>query len=373
MQRVMRTGASTATPVKEANAVSLKIETGLNPAIECILFLEKTYALTDDYPNPSMVTCQSLAEKHGIPVELIEEKAAPVAALEADLLAVLEDRKDLWGEMFYPGSSQENRLPWALFFLDQQGGIPAVDLKLRRNLICMMLNCSEDQTANITDIGTLFQVIDRFSCSSQTKWLCARVWQQPEEYYRRYQELIDLVTPIVRRHSEKMAGLCQTATSFVTSTLENDPTFFQRNFGFPSTPLESLHIFPMAINFNGIGVFWEEAIDRDTSFLMMGILRQPLQELILTYCDNSPYLADRLKSIADLRRVEILKLLKNSPMYGQELADLLQLSPATISHHMNFLVSSGFVSVTRKGTKTSYSLHRQNLDSFLQNLRISLL
>lgn len=40
---------------------------------------------------------------------------------------------------------------------------------------------------------------------------------------------------------------------------------------------------------------------------------------------------------------------------------------------MNFLVSSGFVSVTRKGVKTSYSLHKQNLDSFLQNLRISFL
>jgi len=354
--------------------VSLKVESGLSPAIECILFLEKTYSITDDtYPNPSMVTCQSLAEKHGIPVELVEEIAAPVAELEADLLAVLEARQDLWGEMFYPGSSQENRLPWALFFLEQNGSFPPVDLPLRRDLLCMMLNCPEEQVADITDLATLFQVIDRFSCSNQTKWLCARLWQHPEEYFGKYQELIRLVTPIVHEHSAKMAEQCQAATAFVTKTLESDPTFFQRNFGFPSTPLESLHIFPMAINFNGIGVFWEEAIDQDTSFLMMGILRQPLQELISTYCDNSPYLADRLKSIADLRRVEILKLLKNTPMYGQELADLLQLSPATISHHMSFLVSSGFVSVTRKGAKTSYSLHRQNLDSFLQNLRISLL
>lgn len=369
----MRVGVPTATWAKEEHAVSIKVNAGLDPAIECILFLDKTYAQTDEYLSPSIVTSQSLAEKHGIPVALVEEKAAPVAALEADLLAALADRKDLWGEMFYPGSSQENRLPWVLFFLDQYGGISAVDLELRRNLIAMTLNCTYDQVAGITDMASLFQIIDHFSCSGQTKWLCARVWQQPEEYYRRYRELIELVTPIVQRHSKAMEPLCQQATSFVTQTLEHDPTFFQKNFGFPSTPLESLHVFPMAINFNGIGVFWEESISRDHSYLMMGILREPLKELVSLYCDNSPYLTDRLKSIADLRRVEILKLLKNAPMYGQELADELSLSPATVSHHMNFLVSSGFVSVTRKGVKTSYSLHKQNLDSFLQNLRISFL
>ena len=353
--------------------MSIKVNAGLDPAIECILFLDKTYAQTDEYLAPSSVTCQSLAEKHGIPVELVEEKAVPVTALEADLLAVLEDRRDLWGEMFYPGSTHENRLPWALFFLDQYGGITNVDLELRRNLIAMTLNCTYEDVADMTDIASLFQVIDHFSCSGQTKWLCARVWQQPEEYYRRYRELIKLVTPIVQRHSDAMAQLCRQATDFVTQTLENDPTFFQKHLGFPSTPLESLHVFPMAINFNGIGVFWEEAINRESSYLMIGVLREPLKELSALYCDNSPYLADRLKSIADLRRVEILKLLKNAPMYGQELADQLSLSPATVSHHMNFLVSSGFVSVTRKGVKTSYSLHKQNLDSFLQNLRISFL
>ena len=56
---------------------------------------------------------------------------------------------------------------------------------------------------------------------------------------------------------------------------------------------------------------------------------------------------------------------------GQELADLLSLSPATISHHMSSLIGAGFVSVDRKGTKTSYSLHRQNLDDFMRNLRFT--
>ena len=40
---------------------------------------------------------------------------------------------------------------------------------------------------------------------------------------------------------------------------------------------------------------------------------------------------------------------------------------------MSSLVSAGFVSVDRKGTRTSYSVHRQNLDDFMRSLRFTLL
>ena len=44
------------------------------------------------------------------------------------------------------------------------------------------------------------------------------------------------------------------------------------------------------------------------------------------------------------------------------------LSPATISHHMNSLVTAGFISMDKQGTRVSYSVNQKYVDAFLQNL-----
>ncbi|WDC84248.1 winged helix-turn-helix domain-containing protein [Caloramator sp. mosi_1] len=43
-----------------------------------------------------------------------------------------------------------------------------------------------------------------------------------------------------------------------------------------------------------------------------------------------------LKVLSDTRRVKIIKLLAKRPYYGYEIASILNLTPATVNHHMNF-------------------------------------
>ena len=93
-----------------------------------------------------------------------------------------------------------------------------------------------------------------------------------------------------------------------------------------------------------------------------------LGQLVRRYSDNTEYLSDRLKAISDKRRLDIIKLLKSSPLCGQDLAEHIGLSPATISHHMNSLVTAGFISMDKQGTRVSYSVNQKYVDAFLQNL-----
>ncbi|MGM0216140.1 ArsR/SmtB family transcription factor [Enterococcus sp. AZ109] len=79
-----------------------------------------------------------------------------------------------------------------------------------------------------------------------------------------------------------------------------------------------------------------------------------------------------LKSISDKTKLEILAYLKEKPSYNLELAEHLKLAPATISHHMNALLNSGFVKIEKKN-KAYYVLNEASIEHFIHELRRELL
>ena len=353
--------------------MSISIQAHLNPAVEAILLLERNCS-DGTIPSSLENAIASCAERFNIPLQVIDELVQPLKPMEQELLELLEPREELWSEMFYRNSKAENLLAWSFFFLEHQQEHLVFDPLLCRRLIALTLNCSLAALDSVSDLHSLMAFLECFPCSNQTKWVCARLWREPERFYAKYRQLAALAEPVVKKYDAQLQPLIRQTVSAARQALQDDPMSLLEQLGMTSTTyLDNLVVCPMANNFGGMGVIWDHTAPGAPAFLMIGLLRQPIHELGLRYGDNSEFLTDRLKSLSDQRRIEILKALKSAPMYGQELADLLSLSPATISHHMSTLVGAGFVSVDRKGTKTSYSLHRQNLDDFMRSLRFTLL
>lgn len=65
------------------------------------------------------------------------------------------------------------------------------------------------------------------------------------------------------------------------------------------------------------------------------------------------------KALSDPARLRILGLLAERPMAGHELADRLDLTPPTISHHMRKLVDAGLVVVAPLAQTRVYSLQTE--------------
>jgi DNA-binding transcriptional ArsR family regulator len=79
------------------------------------------------------------------------------------------------------------------------------------------------------------------------------------------------------------------------------------------------------------------------------------------------------KALSEKSKVEILLCLKESSRYNLEIADLVGLTPATISHHMNTLLVSGFVELEKKDGKVYYRLARDGLKRYLASVKHLLL
>ena len=89
---------------------------------------------------------------------------------------------------------------------------------------------------------------------------------------------------------------------------------------------------------------------------MKGVARPPA---------NLQVLADRLKVLAEPKRLLILHLLMEGVQCNCELGDALQMPPNLISHHLSILRKAGLVDVERDAVDARwvyYSLNRAALD-----------
>jgi hypothetical protein len=69
------------------------------------------------------------------------------------------------------------------------------------------------------------------------------------------------------------------------------------------------------------------------------------------------------RAVSDPMRVRILALLieEERPMYGQELAEHLDVTPQTISHHLSILKNGGLLRETRENAYRYYSLDTERI------------
>lgn len=76
-----------------------------------------------------------------------------------------------------------------------------------------------------------------------------------------------------------------------------------------------------------------------------------------------------LKNISDKTRFQILMLLKDKEMYGQEIAEKIGITMATVSYHMSYLLTSNMVLIDKVGHKGYYKLNKDTLRKNVDFLR----
>jgi biotin operon repressor len=76
------------------------------------------------------------------------------------------------------------------------------------------------------------------------------------------------------------------------------------------------------------------------------------------------------RAVSDPMRMRILALLieEERPMYGQELAEHLDVTPQTISHHLQILKNGGLIREERENAYRYYSLDTKNIQHLRETL-----
>lgn len=81
---------------------------------------------------------------------------------------------------------------------------------------------------------------------------------------------------------------------------------------------------------------------------------------------SSEELLGGAKAISERSKLEILLALKGTSLYSLEIADCVDLTAATVSHHMSGLLALGFVTVERREGRMYYRLAPKEIERFLR-------
>lgn len=358
----------------------------LHPTAECILLLNRHCSELPDLPSTLRAETERICDKFDIPLCALMPSIEPFVQVEDYILQHLTALGNQERTIFACAEGTFANLAWGMYFLDQEGVVLerlSGDELLQelRHLLCIALNCSMQALEPVRSAQALSSFLEAYPCSVSTKWACSVVWQNPVEYQNRYHQVIQEATALFQERAPSLDPILNQVIPEIHELITSDEKYHILHCLPPNSEnRKEILVYPFIMRYNSLSVLWdhsrpgnEELPDQGESLLLAGAFYPLLIRLIEQYRNNSEFLASGTNAMGDIRRIEILKALKKRPMCNYELAEFLNLSPGTISHHMRYLLQEDFVSIRKRGSRVDYSLNSQTLQALLESIQAALL
>ena len=212
-------------------------------------------------------------------------------------------------------------------------------------------------------LPNLTDAVEEALTDNQEKWLFMKTLYEMETLIPKTKELLSPVISVLQKHSDTLQKIYDFACGHVEARLKKD------GFDYLKSTWDMLPV-------KDIPLVVEIRIMRflELSFFLSGhsqILRFGCACPTFRHTNQTPppeTITAIFKVLGDKRRMEIMRLLKQRPHYGNELAEKLKITPATISHHMNALMNNRLIVLEHDGTKLIYSINEELIHYFLQGI-----
>lgn len=186
--------------------------------------------------------------------------------------------------------------------------------------------------------------------------------------------LLPRLAPLVETYAKLLAqqepGLCpQTLASVAEMAPSESSMLIRPQLSWPRSVVVRIRR-PDPVNPTPVDVFLH---DVRGMFVYFGLYVSYLPDALTTPAQiDSDALPALLKALSDKSKFDILSILAKESCYAAQLAQRLSLSPATISHHMNVLLSHSLVSVSEQDTRIYYRTNPDRLRAMLRALEAAL-
>lgn len=223
---------------------------------------------------------------------------------------------------------------------------------------------------------TVISYLMKMELKDEEKWKLQKIFFERKEHQQNVLALLEKASTLLKGFSEELSGFSKTFTEYWTRELgeKNFAAYVRENMkmNFEESPL-GYRVSPSFIRPNIVSFHAE--LDDDGTYLTpdywkIGFLFGDDFDF-LTHRTNDAegfehYVTRVLKLLGDDRKFEILSYIRDKEAYGSELAKHLNLTTATVSHHMNALMAAGLVEIKRIDTRIYYTANKEILKDILE-------
>ena len=231
-------------------------------------------------------------------------------------------------------------------------------------------NTEEEELAK--DSLSVIKQIMEMNISDEEKWKLQNIFLNPTKHRDTVLELMQLAKKVMKKHEKELYTITELFGEYWTKKLEQVKLldFLRTELGLNldenplgTTVMPSVFL-PKTLNVFAsgkggtiesgyiirIGIFFDDSF---------GIVRKTGEEYVEEAVKN-------LKLLSDRSKFEILSYIKDKRAYGSELAKQLNLTTATISHHMSALLNAGLIILEKEETKIYYKANTEEIEKLLR-------
>ncbi len=291
---------------------------------------------------------------------------ASYKALQPHLDEVLKKHEEFFRYMDFRATEGDTWVGYVLcsivFLNEKQNKQEAFADDIMELLKAPDMNCEPGNQSH-----AFMQFLQNSEIDSQFKWELLYIYENVDFFCKEMQDIIETLQPAV---TKELRHFESEVTTFV-----NDVRTQIRNIDLESYIKQVTHITLDDAIVRSVYpcVFASNSLAIQEHYLFLGILFDSSFDF-QGENEQLDLLLAKMKVLTDPSKFAILKELHKESTYGNDLAKKMNLTPATISHHMNALVSEGFVNLkTGKSKRIYYSVNEDAVKRILQNIEEQLL
>lgn len=242
-------------------------------------------------------------------------------------------------------------------------------------------NAVRDISTDVT-YSTPIEIIEfimKMDADESDKWKVQTVFLARKEHQKKALSLIDMAIKVLKEYAaelEKIGGEFKTYWSEILGDKPfRDYVADKLSVKLDENPL-GYTLRPSFIACNMMGVHADSNDDgtyKSPDRAVLGIIFSDEFDLRTNVTNDDKafdnYAFSVLKLLSDKSKFEILSYTKEKPAYGSELAKHLNLTTATISHHMTGLVTAGLVEMKKEENRIYYLANKKVLGDVLDYCR----
>lgn len=220
----------------------------------------------------------------------------------------------------------------------------------------------------------IFQLLSLMQISDEVKLTYLSIFADSQGAYERFLDKMTACEKIIRKHlplvtdrlekswadfeegtyDDRMADLFS-----LDEFLEASPSFIQDRIKDGMVPID-VWIGPCSYATGSLGAYSQKGANLSVFF---GLLFFALEDYSTNRkAFNKERFVEKTKALGDSLRFDILQILQERPHYVKELAERLNISSPSLSHHLRILLKAGFIHVMVDEQRAYYKINYETFD-----------
>lgn len=211
---------------------------------------------------------------------------------------------------------------------------------------------------------------ESFQYGSENKWRLLSMINEPHRYRDKF---INFITGFYEEHYKLVKESCQLAAAqqckSIIDYIEGDPLERIKELTLIDTEKNDLTKIIIGFSyFTEYGLIVADTAHCNTSIIIMGTRHLEMHRLMNMESLTDQNFIEICKVIGDKIRIEILKAMKNGPIYGTQVAEKLNMSSPAVSYHLDQFLASGLVRAEKEGHRLYYYLKPERIGQLIKYL-----